>query len=173
MYVVEAGELTIGANPMGVERRIQYDPSMMRFYLHDIMGCPGAACFHLGDADGIVICLKYHGHDLGVAATGALGCHQVDRSAMKEIGLGTEQAGAFEYGGPVAHEVMTGGHGLYQNRVLRVVAVEPVVNAAFYGSKKSVLVCGLHFEVKEGCQKETIQKHKKIEVSEEIFQEIE
>jgi hypothetical protein len=89
---------------------------------------------------------------------------------MKEIGPGTEEAGTFEYGLSVAHQVVAGGHGLYENGILCIVTVQPAVDAAFYGSKKSVLVSSFHFEVKEGCQKKTIQKHKKIQASEEIFQ---
>jgi len=64
VYVIEACELTIGANPMGIESRIQHNPSVMSLYFDDIMSCPYAACLHLGDADGIVIRLEYHGHDL-------------------------------------------------------------------------------------------------------------
>ena len=51
-----------------------------------------------------------------------------------------------------------------------VSTVQPAVDAAFYGSKKSVLVGSFHFEVKEGRQKKAIQKHKEIQASEEIFQ---
>lgn len=148
MDVVETGELTIGANPMGVESGIQHHPSVMRFYFHDIMGCPDAACLHLSDANGVVIRLKYHGHDLGIAAAGALGSHQVDRCAMKEIRAGTEEAGAFEYGSPVAHQVMAGSHGFYENRVLCIIAVQAIVDAAFDGSEKPVLIGGFHFEIK-------------------------
>jgi hypothetical protein len=112
-----------------------------------------------------MIGFEYPGENLGIAATGAAGCHQVECGGMNDIGfrahIATGEGRTF-----VAHQVIAGIHCFDRQRIGIVIGVQVSVDRRFYGSKQTILVKGFHLEIEQGGYEKTVEEHQEVQVPE-------
>ena len=163
--LVEAGELVIRLDEGEVKRGIEEDPVSTRIGFYHVVGGPYVAGFHLRDADGVMEGTDDPGQYFGIGSAGPFRGHQVNLCGMKEGG-GEAQVdrSALEGRGPVRHEVMASMHGFNYHGVVRVIGVDVGLDLGMDYRKESVLIPGLHHEIKNRSQDKAIHEHQKMQI---------
>lgn len=129
--VGEAGQLGIGPYEIKVEGRVEHHPMFAVVGFYDVVSAVMALGQHLTDAYGEIEGADNSGEDLGIAAAGSVGGHQVDGCGMEETVLGAEETAVGKGGGPVIHEVIAIMHSLYEERIGIVVDIQPGLDVRF------------------------------------------